>query len=60
MADGVNATTSTLTPEVMTYYEKVFLARAEYELILEEGAQKRTHPTGGGKTINLPGMSRWG
>ena len=36
--------TSTLTQEVKTYYEKVFLNRAEYELVLKEGSQMRTHP----------------
>ena len=36
--------TASLSPEVSTYYEKVFLARAEYELIMKEGAQIRTHP----------------
>lgn len=51
MAD-VNYTTS-LTQEVMTYYEKVFLARAEYELILKEGAQMRTHSKNSGRTINF-------
>lgn len=45
--------TSQLSPEVMTYYEKVFLARAEYELILDKGAQKRTHPVNSGQTVNF-------
>jgi N4-gp56 family major capsid protein len=45
--------TSTLSPEVATYYEKVFLDRAEYELVLKEGAQMRTIPTGGGRTVNF-------
>ena len=45
--------TSQLSPEVMTYYEKVFLARAEYELILKEGAQIRTHPVNSGQTVNF-------
>jgi hypothetical protein len=40
---NVNYTTS-LTQEVQTYYEKVFLARSEYELILKEGAQMRKSP----------------
>lgn len=47
------ATTSTLTPEVFTYYEKVFLARAEYELIMKEGGQIRTHPANEGRTVNF-------
>jgi len=46
-------TTSTLSPEVSTYYEKVFLERAEYELILKEGAQMRTHPVNEGRTVNF-------
>lgn len=46
-------TTSTLSPEVSTYYEKVFLARAEYELVLKEGAQMRTHPANEGRTVNF-------
>ena len=45
--------TSTLTQEVMTYYEKVFLARAAYELILKEGAQMRSHSDNSGRTINF-------
>lgn len=46
-------TTSTLSPEVATYYEKVFLARAEYELVLKEGGQVRTHPANEGRTVNF-------
>lgn len=45
--------TSTLSPEVSTYYEKVFLARAEYELVLKEGAQVKTHPANEGRTVNF-------
>ena len=45
--------TSTLSPEVATYYEKVFLDRAEYELVLKEGAQIRTHPANEGRTVNF-------
>ena len=45
--------TSTLTQEVMTYYEKTFLARAQYELILKEGGQVRTHPSNSGRTVNF-------
>jgi N4-gp56 family major capsid protein len=37
----------------MTYYEKVFLARAEYELVLKEGGQIRTHPANSGHTVNF-------
>lgn len=46
-------TTTALSPEVATYYEKVFLARAEYELILKEGGQSRTHPVNEGRTVNF-------
>ncbi len=46
-------TTGTLSPEVATYYEKVFLERAEYELILKEGGQMRTHPANEGRTVNF-------
>lgn len=46
-------TTSTLSPEVATYYEKVFLDRAEYALVLKEGAQMRTHPANEGRTVNF-------
>ena len=46
-------TTGSLSPEVSTYYEKVFLDRAEYELVLKEGAQMRTHPANEGRTVNF-------
>lgn len=46
-------TTSTLSPEVATYYEKVFLDRAEFKLVLKEGAQMRTIPANGGRTVNF-------
>lgn len=45
--------TSTLTGEMMTYYEKVFLKRAKYELILKEGAQMRSHSQHNGKLITF-------
>lgn len=54
--DGTDANTSTtgnITPEVMTYYEKVFLARAQYELVMKEGGQIRTHAAGQGRTVNF-------
>lgn len=54
--DGTDANTSTsgnLSQEVMTYYEKVFLARAQYELVLKEGGQLRTHPANSGRTVNF-------
>lgn len=54
--DGADANTSissNLAQEVMTYYEKVFLARAQYELVMKEGGQNRTHATGQGRTVNF-------
>lgn len=54
--DGTDANTSVtgnLAQEVATYYEKVFLARAQYELVMKEGAQLRTHATGQGRTVNF-------
>jgi len=51
-SDNVQVT-SGLTQEVKTFYEKVFLARAEYELVLKEGGQIRTHPTNEGRTVNF-------
>ncbi len=44
-------TTSNLSGEVKTYYEKVFLKRATYELVCKEGGQSRTHSQNEGKTI---------
>jgi len=46
-------TTSTLTPAMQTFYEKVFLERSKFELILKEGGQVRTHPANEGKTVNF-------
>jgi N4-gp56 family major capsid protein len=46
-------TTTTLSPAMQTYYEKVFLERGEYALILKEGGQLRTHPANEGKTVNF-------
>lgn len=46
-------TTGSLPQEVATYYEKVFLARAEYELVLKEGGQMRTTPKNEGRTVNF-------
>lgn len=48
-----NISSGTLAPAVSTYYEKVFLARAKYQLILKEGAQSRTHPANEGRTVNF-------
>lgn len=46
-------TTGTLAQEVSTYYDKVFLARATYDLILKEGGQIRTTPANQGRTVNF-------
>jgi N4-gp56 family major capsid protein len=54
--DGTDANTSVsgnLAQEVMTYYEKVFLNRAQYEFVLKEGGQNRTHPANSGQTVNF-------
>lgn len=48
-----NISSGSITNEVMTYYEKVFLARAEYELVMKEGSQSRTHPENSGRTVNF-------
>ena len=45
--------TTGLTQEMSTYYEKVFLARAEYEYIFNQGAQMRSMPSNEGKTVNF-------
>lgn len=46
-------TTATLTNEMMTYYESVFLDRAEESRVYEQGAQKKTHSANSGKVINF-------
>lgn len=43
--------TTGLTQEMNELYEKAFLARAEYEYIYEQGAQKRSQPSNNGKTV---------
>jgi N4-gp56 family major capsid protein len=59
MADQALTTTTTiLTPAVSTYYEKVFLKRAEYPMILEQGGQKRSHAQNEGKTINFTRLDK--
>jgi N4-gp56 family major capsid protein len=44
-------TTSGLASEVSTYYEKVFLERAKYEAIFDQGLQKRKQPANEGKVV---------
>jgi N4-gp56 family major capsid protein len=51
MAEALNRTTGGLATEVMTYYEKEFLARAKKSIVLSEGAQKSTHGKNSGKSI---------
>jgi N4-gp56 family major capsid protein len=51
-SENANTTTG-LSYEVQTYYEKVFLDRAEYEFVLKEGGQLRTHPANSGQTVNF-------
>lgn len=46
-------TTSGLSQEMSVYYEKVFLARAEYEYIFNQGAQMRSQPANEGKQVNF-------
>jgi N4-gp56 family major capsid protein len=46
-------TTSGLSAEMSTYYEKVFLARAEYEYIFNQGAQMRTQPANEGASVKF-------
>lgn len=48
-----NLSSGSITNEVMTYYEKVFLKRADYELVMDQGSQKRTHPENSGRTVNF-------
>jgi N4-gp56 family major capsid protein len=50
MAAQTTASTG-LLPEMSTYYEKVFLARAEYEYIYNQGAQMRDMPANEGKVV---------
>lgn len=45
--------TTGLTQEMSVYYEKVFLARAEYEYIFNQGAQMRDQPANEGKAVNF-------
>lgn len=53
-----NLTSGTFAPGLSTYYEKVFLARAKYQLVLKEGGQLRTHPANEGRTVNFTRMNR--
>ena len=46
-------TTTTMSPAMATFYEKVFLERSKFELILKEGGQLRSHPANEGKTVNF-------
>lgn len=44
-------TTTGLSAEVSTYYEKVFLERAKYEAIFAQGLQTRKQPANEGKVV---------
>lgn len=46
-------TSSGLSAEMSIFYEKVFLARAEYEYIFSGGAQKRTQPANEGASVKF-------
>ena len=45
--------TTTLTQEMSILYERVFLDRAEYEYVFNEGAQMRSQPQNEGKQVNF-------
>jgi N4-gp56 family major capsid protein len=45
--------TTGLTQEMSTLYEKVFLARAEYEYVHKEGAQLRSQPKNEGASVKF-------
>ncbi len=51
MTEALNRTDGSLSTEMMTYYEKVFLARAKQKLVYQEGAVKSTHGKTQGKSI---------
>lgn len=46
-------TTSGLSQEVSTYYEKRFLERAQNYLVFKEGGQMRSHESNEGKTLRF-------
>lgn len=47
----MSSTTTTLSQQMQTYYDDLFISTAEHTLIHEEGAQKRPLPKGSGKTV---------
>lgn len=57
MAEALNRTTGGLSVQMMTYYEKVFLARAKNQLVYAEGSQKSTHGKNSGKSIVFTRMT---
>lgn len=57
MAEALNRTTGGLSVQMMTYYEKVFLARAKNQLVYAEGSQKSTHGKNQGKSIVFTRMT---
>lgn len=46
-------TTTSLSQEIKTYFERRFLKRAQNYLVHEEGGQKRTHEGNEGKTVRF-------
>lgn len=57
MAEALNRTTGGLSVQMMTYYEKVFLARALEKMVYAEGSQKSTHGKNSGKSIVFTRMT---
>ena len=57
MAEALNRTSGGLSVEMMTYYEKTFLARAKNQLVYAEGSQKSTHGKNSGKSIVFTRMT---
>lgn len=49
----ITTATATMSSEISTYYERVFLARAMKRLIHAQGAQVKTMAAGEGKQINF-------
>lgn len=57
MAEALNRTGGGLSIQMMTYYEKTFLARAMEKMVYAEGAQKSTHSKNSGKSIVFTRMT---
>lgn len=50
-------TTTTLSDQLSTFYEKVFLDRAQYEFVYNKGGQMRTNPDNEGKAVKFNRLS---